>query len=221
ALCYRRKGDLGRALATMARAVEMAPEEADVLLEHGLIMIESGRVQEGLDVLRQAVHVSGHDPVYRHELYLQNALALYSEGFMEAAALSLRKALKFSEDPDTYRVQIQVLTEWGRPEEALEVVAEAQTKFPRDGALHHIAGLALAAARRPYEAAQAFVRAYELGPGNVDPVHSLALVFESAGDVHRALETLERCLGMQMDEVMREDVLQRISRIRAKMMGVE
>ncbi|MBM3464822.1 MAG: hypothetical protein FJX76_22215, partial [Armatimonadetes bacterium] len=48
ALCYRRKGDLGRALATMARAVEMAPEEADVLLEHGLIMIESGRVQEGL-----------------------------------------------------------------------------------------------------------------------------------------------------------------------------
>lgn len=219
ALCHRRSGNLARAATIMADAVEAAPEEADYLLELGLILIESGRTQEGLDRLRDAVHASDHAPEFRHELYLQNALALYSEGFLEASVLSLRKALKFAEDVDTYRVLTQFLIEWGKADEALDVISQGLEKFPRDARLHHMAGLALSVSRRPYEAAQEFVRAYELNPADPEPVHSLALVFEAAGDVHRALETYERCLLMNLDDEARADVTQRVSRLKSKLAG--
>lgn len=216
-LCLRQQGDLSQALESLSLALERSPDEPDYLLERGLVLIEAGRTQEGLDVLRLAVHASGHSPEFRHELYLQNALALYGEGYADAAVLSLQKAIKFVQDADTYRVLVQLLVELERGAEALEAISEGLDRFPRDAKLHHLAGLALSLERRPYEAAQAFVRAYELNPADPDPVHSLALIFETAGDFHRALETLERCLALELTDPMRDDVNRRISRIRSKM----
>ncbi len=216
-LCHRNRGELARAEVTMRRAVEVRPDEADYLLELGLIVIEQGRTQEGLDVLRDAVHASGHAPEFRHELYLQNAIALYGEGYLEGCVLSLRKALKFARDMDTYRILTQVLIEWGHAEEALEAVGEGLDLFPRHATLHHMAGLALSVARRPYEAAQAFVRAYELDPRDAGPVHSLGLIFETTGDYGRALETFERCLTLSLDDATRADVQQRIGQIKTKL----
>lgn len=219
ALCLRQRGDLQTALISLDEALATSPSEPDYLLEKGLTLIEKGDTQKGLDVLRDAVHASGHAPEFRHELYLQNAMALYAEGYADAAVLSLQKALKFVQDADTYRVLVQLLVELERSQEALDTISQGLKRFPRDPRLHHLAGLALSLARRPYEAAQAFVRAYELDPSDPDPVHSLALIFESAGDFGRALETLERCLTMKLTPAMSDDVNRRISRIRSKMAG--
>lgn len=215
-LCERKRGNRDAAIDAVQRALAAAPDEAEYLLEYGLLLIEDKRVQEGLDVLRRAVHESGHAPAFRHELYVQNALALQTEGFVDAAVLSLRKALKFTERADTYHLMAQMHIEAGSHDAALEAIGEGLGRFPDDARLHHLSGLALMLARRPYEAARAFVRACELDGSDPDPLHSLGICFETVGDVTRALDALERCASLPLSADMRVDVDRRLVRLRKK-----
>lgn len=213
-LCDRRTGNLAQAIEQMRRASSLAPDNPHVLLELGLAIVESGKSQEGLDVLRQAVHASGEAPAYRHEFYLQNAIALYGEGFLEPAVTSLRKALRFDKDADTYVLLGHLLVEMEQQDEAIDVIREGIEHFPNDAELHHIVGLALAHKRAPFEAAQAFTRAVELDPRNGDPLHSLGLCFESLGDASRALEAYDRCLRLECSDAVRSDARARVERLR-------
>ena len=124
----------------------------------------------------------GTPPLYRHELYVQNALALFEEGYVEPCVLSLRKALKFVPSADTYRLLAEILIEEKRHDEAIEVIQEAVERYPEDPEMHHMAGLALALAKRPYDAVRAFVKACELAPHDPDPLHSLGTCLENVGD---------------------------------------
>lgn len=216
-LCARRQGDLVSALVHLRAAVERAPEAAHIQRELGQALIESGQTQQGLDALREAVHLSDDDPKMRHEFYLQNGIALYGGGYTDAAVTSLRKALRFDKDPLTYTVLGHLLIELKRYDEALDAIREGVESFAFDGELHHIAGLALAMKQQPFEAAQALMRAIELEPLRGDPLHSLGLCFESLGDARRAIEAFERCLRLSCAEAVRTDARQRIGGLRAQL----
>jgi tetratricopeptide (TPR) repeat protein len=213
-LCERRASNLERALELLREALERAPDQPVVLFELGLALIQAGNAQEGLDMLREAVRASGEHPPYRHEFYLQNAIALYNEGATEHAVTSLRKALRFDRERDTYRLLGHLLLELERQDEAIDMIREGIEHFPDDAELHHIVGLALTIKRDPYPAAQAFTRAVELDPSNGDPLHSLGLCFESLGDVRRAIEAYERCLRLDCGDEVREDARKRMERLR-------
>jgi len=213
-LCERRRGNLQQALAAFRRAAENTPNDAEYLLEYALCLIAAGRVQEGLDTLRQAVHESGHAPAFRHELYLQNAIALYEEGYLESAILSLRKALKFVQDGVTYRLLSQILVEAGDVQGALKAAQEGVEHFSQDAEMHHTAGLALVAAKLMQEASEAFARAFELNSNDVESLYSLGICYEIMGDLPLAVRTLQRCLGMNLRPEAREETLNRLARIR-------
>lgn len=216
-LCARRAGDLTAALEALEEAARVAPDAHHILHELGLARIAAGQVQAGLDTLREAIRVSGDAPLLRHEFYLQNGVALYGEGYLEPAIASLRKALRFEKDADTYALLGHMLLEAGRLDDAVDTVREAIGHFARDAALHHIAGLALAVRREPFEAAQAFLRAVEIDPSRGDPFHSLGVCFESMGDGVRAIEAYESCLRLDCPDSLRADARDRISRLRRQM----
>lgn len=214
-LCHRRLGDGEKAADALARAVEESPHDPEYLLEYGLTLIHVKRVQGGLDCLRQAVHESGHDPRYRHELYVRNALALFDEGYVEPCILSLQKALRFVQSPDTYRLLGEILIEEKRHEEAATLLQEALERYPEDPEMHHMAGLALALGKRPYEAVKVLVRACELAPLDPDPLHSLGTCLERVGDRERALEVFRWCLELSPPPLLLADVTDRMARLSA------
>lgn len=216
-LCARRQGDFDTAIAHLRDAALRAPEAPHLQRELGQALIEAGQVQEGLDALREAVRLSDDDPKLRHEFYLQNGIALYGGGYVDAAVTSLRKALRFDKDPVTYAVLGHLLVELKRDSDALDAIREGIEHFAHDSELHHIAGLALAVKQQPFEAAKAFTRAIELDPRRGDPLHSLGLCFESLGDATRAIEAYERCLRLECGDAVRADARQRVDRLRAQL----
>ena len=151
--------------------------------------------------------------MYRHEWYVQNALALFEEGYVEPCVLSLRKALKFVPAADTYRLLAEILIEEKRHDEAIEIIHEAVERYPEDPEMHHMAGLALALAKRPYDAVRAFVQACELAPHDPDPLHSLGTCLENVGDFSRALDVFKRCLEMPLPPALLADTIDRVERL--------
>lgn len=212
-LCLRKLGNLEGAIEQMQQTVELAPQNAYAWMELGLATIEYGETERGLDLLREAVRVSGDAPRYRHEFYVQNGIALYGAGYAEHAATSLRKALKFEQEAETYRILAHLLLELNQHKEAFDVITEGIEHFGDDAELQHIAGLALALKHQPFEAAQAFARAIELDPHNADPLHSLGLCFEALHDVARAIEAYKRCLTLQCSAAVRADAEARVARL--------
>ncbi len=212
-LCERRLGNRQRAVEILQEAARVAPTEPQVLLAYGLALIETGRTEWGLDMLRSAVHASGEAPTFRHEFYLQNGIALYREKYLEAAITSLRKAQRFAQEASTYRLLGYILLEQEKHEEALAVANEGLSHHMYDPELHHIAGLALAMGRDLVAAAQSLIRAVEINPHNGEPLHSLGLCFESMGDGARALRAYQQCLTLPCRPSVHQDARDRVARL--------
>jgi tetratricopeptide (TPR) repeat protein len=215
ALCQKRLGRRDAAMASILRALRAAPAEPDYLLEYGLLLIDDGRTQEGLDKLRQAVHESDHAPQFRHELYLQNALALQTEGFVDAALLSFQKALKFGRRAETYRLIGQMLIEAGRNQQALEILREGVTEFADDAPLHYLIGRALLEDGHPHDAIAPLVRACELDRNDASALYVLGTLFERIKETARAVQAYERCLTIPLAPSLHKDIERRLGRLRS------
>jgi putative PEP-CTERM system TPR-repeat lipoprotein len=89
ALVYARKGD-SRARATAQRAYDTKPDEAPIADTLGWILMKEGDVAEAVEFLREAVSLSGGNPLYQFHL----ATGLAKLGRTEEARRTLEELLK-------------------------------------------------------------------------------------------------------------------------------
>ena len=127
------RGDLRRAEAMLARAVEEAPPEAPELggiLSHlGQVLGRTGRVDEALPLLERAVERAPDAPATHTNL----GVALMTQGRIRDAEREFRRALELDpSSPEALLNLARVLGATGRRDEAEEVIGRVLQILPPD-----------------------------------------------------------------------------------------
>ena len=89
-LVYRRLGDHTSALADIEHAIYRRPKWADAHAAKGIMLFEQGQIQQGLDVLNEAVQMNAPGP----QAHYWRGQALMSLGEPEAARADFRQTIK-------------------------------------------------------------------------------------------------------------------------------
>jgi Flp pilus assembly protein TadD len=196
AMCERSRHHFDQAAEDLSRALELRPRRAAYLLELGLLQLQTGRREAGLETLRQAVGAEGGDDDMRAELYIENAAVLFDQGCDDLALLSLQKALKFSHDRRAYRLMARILMRQKRWAEAVHWMSEALSHYPQDARLLATQGVAYAQGGRVREARPLLEAALAIDTEN-DPYlrFNLAQCCHSQGDIERAAELSREALS--------------------------
>jgi Flp pilus assembly protein TadD len=99
AVCYQQLGD-ARALPTAELAYKMAPADANVADTYGWILLEQGRLEEGLALLREAYARSSTSPAIRYHIGLALARLGRTAEAREEVEAALAEAGQFSARAD-------------------------------------------------------------------------------------------------------------------------
>lgn len=133
---------------------------------------------------------------------LQQAMALHRAGRLAKAEAAYRHILEIAPDhADALHLLGLLAFQQGRAPEALELVDRAIARNRRAARYHNTRGLALGAANRPPEAAQAFRDALKLDPAHVDALLNLGGLLRRQGDPAGAAELFQRALRQRADSV--------------------
>jgi adenylate cyclase len=122
---YRKARDFDRAMAEYERALELNSNDADLLAEMMTILVQIGRVEDGVAQIKLAMRINPHYP----DWYLWNlGWAQYFTGEYEEALVSLKH---MSNPPNgARRTLAAVLVRLGRIEEARAVIAAHREQEP-------------------------------------------------------------------------------------------
>jgi adenylate cyclase len=116
---YMVRGDTNQAIAMNEKAVELAPNDSQVLAFLGNVLIDSGRVREGIQKMQRAIRLCPFPPAW----YLTVLGAgFYLNGDNEAAISALEQAAEREPDSVLSRLWLaSALVEMGRLDDAREV----------------------------------------------------------------------------------------------------
>jgi len=169
--------------ASYRRALELAPGNAVMLRQAGVLALYLGRLDEAIGFYRRAVE---QDPLSANA-YHNLGNALHATGRLGEAEAAYRKALELSPQIATTRATIALnLLAQGRGEEALtEVLREAEewARLWATAIIHHAAGR-----RAESDAAlQELIAKYQ-----AEGAYQVAEVYAARGEADLAFEWLER-----------------------------
>jgi tetratricopeptide (TPR) repeat protein len=180
--------DFRGAEASFARALELAPGNADVLRAAGALADNLGRLEEAIGLYSRALEQDPLSPPSYHNL----GLALAAMDRLEEAEVASRKALELAPQRAGTRCLLSLtLLALGRGEEALAEAAREPEEGHRLQALaivHH--GLGHAA-----ESDSALEKLIEKYSG--DSACQIADVYAVRGETNRAFEWLERAYAQR------------------------
>jgi tetratricopeptide (TPR) repeat protein len=164
---YQERGQLDQALASFEQARRQSPSDRTMGLYLAQARLEAGQTQAALDLIREVRAAAGDDP----RLARFEAEALRRSGRLDEGASVLKKTISANPgDPEAYAALAELYVSGQKYAEALDVLADAQRRFPDDLSLIFQQGAALERAKRFDEAEGAFRRVIAR-----DPLHALAL----------------------------------------------
>lgn len=178
------------------------PEQAEALLELGLLLLRQSRFSEAIEITRKSSAILPDSPTAA----FQFARALHRAGFVDEAAAQYASVLALRPDHDRALVALQALVDRllrGEQEEALDVVRSVGERLlrPRSGqAVFYARDLGDRLVRQgwrflaaePARARPWFETALVLDPLSADALQGLANVSEQLGDIQKAVELLDR-----------------------------
>ncbi|HSL85080.1 MAG TPA: sulfatase-like hydrolase/transferase, partial [Thermoanaerobaculia bacterium] len=186
---------LGRneeALDAYRRQMELSQGSSVAALNVAGALLRLGRLEEAEEhaLLAAEDYPQAWDTLA--QIALRQEDVAKAEGYLEHAASD-------SAQPGLRVTRAEVLVAQGRPEEALEVVAEVEETVRREGldpelarGLYVIRGEALASLGRGEEAAAAFRREIELFPHELSAYSRLALLYALVGEGQSSAQILRR-----------------------------
>jgi tetratricopeptide (TPR) repeat protein len=190
-----RLAEAGELFAAAARA-----EPSNALAHHllGIVQLQTGAPEAGLQSLRRSIALDPSDPAAHGNL----ASALRDRGDTEAALASYGRALSLNPDfVEALGNRAMLLGQLGRLEEALPDCVRAVRLAPGHPMPHMALGNVLLGLGRAAEAAAGFEAALRLAP-NVPEIWSLrGEALASAGQPEEALGCFERALSLGGDDV--------------------
>lgn len=157
--------DAEAAIALLDRALDLAPERADILVTRARLHREAGRIEEARNDWAEALRLRGPDP----DLLVRAGTAEGELGFLDRAEAAFGEAIRL--DPSQaeawlQRARFRRLA--GRHVEAEKDVAEARAHGKGWADPFHNEGVRLVRAGRPLDAESCFRFATELDPLRAD-----------------------------------------------------
>jgi tetratricopeptide (TPR) repeat protein len=152
-------GDLGTAMERFKEAVALAPNDTEALNNLGQLLVRDGRPAEAIPYFDKAIAALPTEWAYRFNR--ARAFAVMEQ--WDQAVAGYRDALAvFPEDYVTYFNLAKALQKQGELAGAIEAFEHAIRLAPGQADFHLSHGLALEAAQRPRDAANAYRRYVEL-----------------------------------------------------------
>lgn len=177
-------------VAALRQAVNLAPNDAGIHNNLGMLLKEQGMLDEALSSFRRALQIK---PKYV-EAHFNLGMALKAKGQAGEAIASLKQALRIKPDAVAHNELGLLLQTDGRLDEAIESLRSATKIAPSLAETHNNLGLALQKQGKLGEAAASFRRALEIRPDYADAHCNLGLILHLQGQYDDALISLGQAI---------------------------
>ncbi len=175
----------------LRHAVELAPHDAEILSQLGVVIAEQGRPADAVPVLERAVRT---DPTFA-PAFLNLGVALAHTGRSADAVAHLDTALRLNPTyPEAHFNRGNVLRDLGRPADAEAAYRDAVRLRPDHPGAHNNLGLLLTESGRPEEAVVLLKHAVRLDPAAKEFHNNLGLALTDLGRFADAEASFERAL---------------------------
>jgi tetratricopeptide (TPR) repeat protein/protein-L-isoaspartate O-methyltransferase len=188
---------LGRtadAIESYERALAINPGYAEVHLNLGILMAAHGRYEDAAKSLSKAIDIR---PEYALAYY-QLGCVLEALGRSSEAIEPLRHAVRIEPTMHGAHYSLGIALQGLRPnpqlEEAASCLRRAAELKPNFAQAHHILGIVLSYLGQVDAAEASLRRAFAVEPASVDILHDLALMLQSSGKSHEAVQLIVRTL---------------------------
>lgn len=160
--------------------------------------VHAGRWQEAERRLLELDRIAPDQFIIQH--YLGRAALGRGDAAAAIALLERSRDLNPSSYSPTYVELARAYRAGGRPEQAIELLAEAVAAHPDDFALRFNLGYHLQAAARLDDALAAYQRAAELVPGYAPLLNNIASIHLARGEPEKALSAMREALEVRPDD---------------------
>ena len=196
-----RQGHYEEALKATHVAIEQDPNYFEAHVNLGAIFNALGRFEEAETHLRRALALNPQAQV----VHLNLGDALYKQGRYEEALKATRVAIE--QDPNHFEAHVNlgaILAAQGRYEEAIDVLAQAAAlapDSPQAAELHFLMGMAAEESGQP-EAAEYYMRAFEIDPHYTKSIRRLAHLRLEQQRYDEALELFQRLIDIDSGDAV-------------------
>ena len=185
--------DFGPALELYETLIQESPDSPKLWNERGVVLHQSGRVDEALSSYARAAEI---DPKYG--LARNNTgVALAHQGSNEDAIEAFRTALQLNSKFAAARLNLAlILFHLRRLQLALEAYRQVLADEPHNASGWNGVGLVLVELKRFADARNAFARAVEADPQHAGAHYNLSFTLSNLGDFDGALRATKRALEL-------------------------
>jgi Flp pilus assembly protein TadD len=188
------RGEVALAEATCRGVLKGEPNQGDALNILGMLALQSGRIDEAVEVLGRAVAANPLAVSFHSNL----GMALSTKGRLDDAIAEFRRAIALKPDYAEAHSNLSLsLTRRGLHEEAIQACQEAIRLQPTWAELYVNYGSALRESGRLDDAMAAFRKAIALKPSLVNGHMNLGAALVAAGEHERGIESLRRAVQVQ------------------------
>ncbi|WP_329742725.1 tetratricopeptide repeat protein [Dyella sp. A6] len=182
---------IDEARMALNRAAELAPQSVEIQCNLASLSVQQGQPDAAIERLRATLRNHPGHPAVLHGLGTALMFAVRFEQAREAFAMATHGA---PEHPGL-RVNLAAAElELGHYTQAEKHAREALQLHPRMPPAHALLAHALRAQRRPRAAADAWLQAERLAPGNPEYPYEAGLMLDESGDLPSAMAAWRRAL---------------------------
>ena len=185
-------GQTAEAEGLYRQVLVLAPNHPDAMQLLGVLLAQSGRLEEGEKLIRRAIELN---PTAQY--YSNLGFVLSGAGRQQDAIDSYRRAIALAPDvPELHNNLGSALLATRRWDEAMESLQRALSLRPQFPEAHFNMGNVLREQRRLDEAIGAYNKAVSLRPGYAEAWHNLANALREVRRLEQAMECDQRAIAL-------------------------
>ena len=192
---HQRAGRLPQAAAIYQQILQSEPANPDALHLLGLIAQETGQLDAAVELIRHAADIRPSGP-----LYYSLAVALHTQGELDAAAENYRKALTLNLDDARAHGNLGALLQaQGKLDAAIESYRRAIALNPEDARAHSNLGIALETQGDTDAAVQNYRRSLALDSNEPRTHNNLGNALRSREQLDEAVDSFRKAIALKPD----------------------
>ena len=196
AIRHHQAGHLSKAERTYRRVLRHDPRHADALNLLGVVAVQLGKPDSGIDYIGRALRVDGANPVFHYNL----GLAYQAAGNRDSAITSYRRAVELKPDYSDALTNLgNLLLNKGEAEEAEGYYRKAVRLAPENAMAHNNLGSVLLVQKAFDDAAVCFREALRLEPDYAEAHNGLGATRLAEERNEEAAACLAEALRLQPD----------------------
>ena len=182
------------AIACLLQVNELDPLYAEGFNDLGVVFQQTGRLEESVEALKQALVINPNDAAAHNNL----GNALNAQKRLDEAVVSFQKAIQI--DPncfDAYNNLGLILHDKGRNQESIASLSRAIALKPNDALAHANLGFVLKALGRFKEALNICRIAHQLDPTSAEVCNNLGILLKNTGKFAESVVSLRKAISMR------------------------